>query len=98
VRWFGILGVCAVLAADSVGATDEKRPCLGSLEVNGRPDGWETPDRQTLLTDDQCEALQTHKIRVPLLQIPQENEDPMDLSLDAKDSGGTLRFKIPFSF
>jgi hypothetical protein len=61
------------------------------------PDGWATPERQTLLTDNQCEALQNRKIHVPLLQIPQENEDPMAPSLDAKDRGGTLRFKIPFS-
>jgi hypothetical protein len=98
VRWIGILGVCAVLATDPVGATDEKKPCLGSLELNGRPDGWTTPDRQTLLTDNQCDAVKSHKLRVPLLQIPQEKDDPMDLSLDAKDGGGTLRFKIPFSF
>jgi hypothetical protein len=97
VRWIGILGVCAVLATDPVSATDEKKSCPGSLEVNGRPDGWAT-DRQDLLTDNPCEALKSHKLRVPLLQIPQGKEDPMDLSLDAKAGGATLRFKIPFSF
>jgi hypothetical protein len=97
-RWIGILSVCAVFASNSVGATDEKGPCLGSLDLDGRPDGWTTPDTQTLLTDNQCEAVQSHKLRVPLLQIPQEKEDPMDLSFDAKNGGGTLRFKIPFSF
>jgi hypothetical protein len=30
------LGVCVVLATDPATATDEKGPCPGSLEVNGR--------------------------------------------------------------
>jgi hypothetical protein len=33
-----------------------------------------------------------------LLEIPQEEEDPMALSLGAKSNGLILRFKIPFSF
>jgi hypothetical protein len=33
-----------------------------------------------------------------LLEIPQEEENPMELSLGVKSNGGSLRFKIPFSF
>jgi hypothetical protein len=33
-----------------------------------------------------------------LLEIPQEDEDAIQLSLGIKNGGGTLRLKIPFSF
>ena len=50
------------------------------------------------LPDNQCEALKSREIRMPLLEIPQAEEDPMALSLGAKSNGLMLRFKIPFSF
>jgi hypothetical protein len=53
---------------------------------------------QPLLMDNQCEALKSRELRLLLLEIPQEEEDPMALSLGAKSNGVVLRFKIPFSF
>jgi hypothetical protein len=32
------------------------------------------------------------------MRIPQEDEDPMELSFGVKNNGGMLRLKIPFSF
>jgi hypothetical protein len=50
------------------------------------------------LTSNQCEAVKRRELRVPLLELPQEEEDPMSLSLGTKGDGATLHFKIPFSF
>jgi hypothetical protein len=48
--------------------------------------------------DNRCEASTNRELRLPLLEIPQEDEDPMALSLGAKYNGAILRLKIPFSF
>ena len=53
---------------------------------------------QPLLTGNQCEAQKTRELRALLLEIPQEDEDPMQFSLGIKTGGAMLRFKIPFSF
>jgi hypothetical protein len=37
-------------------------------------------------------------LQMRLMEIPQQEEDPMGLSLGSKDKGGMLYFKIPFSF
>jgi hypothetical protein len=96
VRWIGILGIVSVLVAGSAAAMDENRPCL-DLESDGMnqspPQGTEP-----LLTDNQCEALTTRELRALLLEIPQEEEDPVQLSLGIKNGSGTFRLKIPFSF
>jgi hypothetical protein len=42
--------------------------------------------------------VKTRELRALLLEIPQQDENPMELSLGVKSNGGTLRFKIPFSF
>jgi hypothetical protein len=42
--------------------------------------------------------LKTRELRALLLEIPQEDEDPVQLSLGIKNGGGMLRLKIPFSF
>ena len=42
------------------------------------------------LTGNQCEAVKRRELRVPLLEIPQEGEDPMSLSVGTKGDGGTL--------
>ena len=95
-RWIGIVGIVSVLVAGSAAAMDPSRPCLG-LENDGMN---ESPPQGTepLLTDNQCEALKRRELRAPLLEIPQEEEDPMALTLGAKSNGVALRFKIPFSF
>jgi hypothetical protein len=45
-----------------------------------------------------CEAAAKHELRLSLFEIPQEEEDPMSVSVGLKQGGGILRFRIPFSF
>ncbi len=97
-RWIGIIGIFAVLVAVSADAMDVNMPCSGLLEEKGWADDLPAQGTQQLLMDNQCEALKSRELRLPLLEIPQEEEDPMALSLGAKSNGVVLRFKIPFSF
>jgi len=98
VRWIGILGIFAALATVSADAMDANQSCLDLLEEHDGVEVSPAQDQQLLLTDNQCEALKSQEFRAPLLKIPQEDEDPMELSLGVKSNGGILRFKIPFSF
>jgi len=50
------------------------------------------------LTNTQCDSLETRELRAPLLEIPQDGEDPMQFSLGIKNGGLTLRLQIPFSW
>jgi len=97
-RKFGMLGVLAALITVPVHAEKSKTPCLG---VAGGAEGTEDLSpygAQLLLTDGQCEAVTRREFRLQLLEIPQDGEDPMALSIGIKNGGGLLRFKIPFSF
>jgi hypothetical protein len=97
VRYFGIIGVLAALIATQVYADNVRKPCVGLREETDR--SGHAPERDDLLlTDDQCEAVKRKEFRVPLFEIPQDDEDPMALSLGAKQGGGIVRFKIPFSW
>jgi hypothetical protein len=86
----------AALVSGFAEAMDENRPCLDLLEENRAMD--DLVAEQPLLARNQCEALKTRELRALLLEIPQEDEDPMQFSLGIKNGGGMLRFKIPFSF
>ena len=97
-RQIGIVFVIAVLVAVSAYADEAKRQCYGSIEDYGQTNNLSTPGQQPLLTDDKCEAATEQELRVPLLEIPQDDEDPMSLTLGGKNLGGALRFKIPFSY
>lgn len=98
-RWIGILGVfAALITTGSAEAMDANKPCLDLLEENGGAQVSPTQGEQPFLTGNECEALKTRELRALLLEIPQEDESPMELSLGVKSDGGTLRFKIPFSF
>ena len=97
VRWIGIVGVFAALVTVSADAMDANRSCPGLLAEGGADDA-PARGQPPLLRDNQCEALKSRELRVPLLEIPQEDEDPMALSLGAKYNGAILRLKIPFSF
>jgi hypothetical protein len=98
-RWIGILGILAAVVASSADAMDANRPCPGLLEEMDDGAGDLTAQsEQPLLTDNQCETLKNQELRVPFLEIPQEDEDPLELSLGVKNGGGILRLKIPFSF
>jgi len=98
VRWIGILGIFAALVTVSADAMDANRPCPGFLEEMDGAENSPAQDQQPLLSHNQCEALKSQELRAPLLEIPQEDEDPLELSLGVKNNGGTLRLKIPFSF
>ncbi|HEY7688165.1 MAG TPA: hypothetical protein VH835_05710 [Dongiaceae bacterium] len=97
-RQIGIFVVLAMLGAVTARADDAKKPCLGSFNGYDKPSENPSPNQQLLLTDNQCEAVEKRELRVPLLSFEQDGEDPMTLSLGAKNIGGILRFKIPFSF
>ena len=75
---------------------DTNRSCLDLLGEN--EGGLAARDEQPLLTDNQCEAMKSREFRLLLLEVPQEEEDPVQLSLGIKNGGATLRLKIPFSF
>jgi hypothetical protein len=104
VRCVGFIAVFAALLALSASAGEAtKKPCLGledrTLEHQPRP--TEDPTirtRQPLMTENECEAVKRKGLQLRLIEIPQEQEDPMGLSLGSKDKGGMLYFKIPFSF
>jgi hypothetical protein len=97
VRHFLILGVMAAVIATQTYAENVKRPCVG-LRLDTDPEVHAEERKDVLLTKDQCEAAKRQEFRVPLFEIPQDGEDPMSLSLGAKQDGGIVRFKIPFSF
>jgi hypothetical protein len=98
VRWIGIIAIFAVLVAVSANAMDVNRPCSGVLKEKDWADDSPASGEQPLLMENQCEALKSRELRLLLLEIPQEKEDPIALSLGVKNSGVVLRFKIPFSF
>jgi len=98
VRWIGILGIFAALVTVSADAMDANRPCHGFLEEMDGAENSPAQGEQLLLTDNQCEALKSQELRAPMLEIPQEEEDPIELSLGIKNNGATLRLRIPFSF
>jgi len=100
VRWLGIIGFLPALAALPAAAIDASRPCLDLPADNrGVDEALVQPAApQPLLTQNQCDSLRTHEFRALLLEIPQDGEDPMQLSVGVKNRSGMLRLKIPFSF
>ena len=101
-RQIAMIAVIAAFAAVSAVADEAKQPCYGNFEPTKNADQAVTSPApegaQLSLTDNQCEAVAKREVRVPLFQVPQEDEDPMALSLGVKNLGGMLRFKVPFSF
>ena len=87
ITFIGILLVLLAVSAEALG--DDCVP----LQEGKSP----TSTKQPLLTENQCEAEKNRELRVPLLEIPQDDEDPIALSLGAKFSGAVIRLKIPFS-
>ena len=96
-RYFGVIGVLAALIATPVCADNVKKPCVGLREETDRS-GHAAERDDLLLTEEQCEAAKRQEFRLKLYEIPQAGEDPMALSLGAKQGGGIIRFKIPFSW
>jgi uncharacterized protein YqfA (UPF0365 family) len=97
VRYFGIMGVLAAAIATQVYADNVKKLCVG-LRADTDTSVHAEERKDLLLTEEQCEAAKRQEFRLKLYEIPQEDEDPMALSLGAKQGGGIVRFKIPFSW
>ena len=98
-RQIALISVFVTLTAVSAFAEEAKEPCYRTFEPTKKAVEAPPPEGAELhLTDNQCEAAVKREVRVPLFQVPQEDEDPMALSLGVKNLGGMLRFKIPFSF
>ena len=97
-RPVGILGIVLVFATAPADAMDANRSCLDLLNENEGPDASPAQGEQPLLTDNQCEAMKSREFRLLLLEVPQEEEDPVQLSLGIRNGGGMLRLKLPFSF
>ena len=97
-RGSGVLWTLAVLVAFPADAMDESGSCAGLLPEAAVEQETSAPLEGPLLTANECEALKTQELRATLLEIPQDGEEPIELSLGIKNGGGTLRFKIPFSF
>jgi hypothetical protein len=98
VRFVCILGIVLILSITSADAMDDpNRSCLDLLEEENDV-ALVVQDEQPLLTGNQCEAMKSRELRALLLEVPQEGEDPIQLSLGIKNGGGILRLKIPFSF
>jgi hypothetical protein len=91
----------AGLAAVSADAADANRVCLSSTaDMLGVPEAMDESSFQKprLLTENQCEATKNRELRVPLLEIRRDKDNPIELSLGSKGDGVTLRFKVPLSF
>jgi hypothetical protein len=96
VRRIGVIGFLAIVLSASPAAVDANDGCDAPFEFDAEPNAEPSP--QPLLTRNQCDAIEARELRAPLLEIPQEDEDPMRLSLGIKNGGLALRLKIPFSF
>lgn len=93
-RRIGVLCCLAVFAAGPA-AADSTGRCDALSEDRTQA---EESRPQPLLTITQCESIETRELRAPLLEVPQDDEDPMQLSLGIKNGGLSLRLKIPFSW
>jgi hypothetical protein len=96
--WLGITGIFAAVVTVSAVATDTKMACFDLLEENGKLNDLTAQAELPFLTGNECEGATRRELRVPLLEMPQEKEDPMSLSVGTKGDGATLHLKIPFSF
>ena len=96
-RAFLALFMSAVLATPT-NAADGAKPCYGLLEERGLANSSLDRAEAPLMTENQCEAQRQHELRLELLKIPQDREDPMSVSVGTKGDAGLVRFKIPFSF
>ena len=97
-RWIGILGIVGALGGAASAHALEANTCPGLVEDFDAVDTTPARGDQPLLTENGCEVAKSQELRATLMRIPQEEEDPMELSFGVKNSGGMLRLKIPFSF
>ena len=62
------------------------RPCYGLLDDRGLINSSAQSFAPPLMTENQCEAERRHELTIELLEIPQDREKPMSLSIGAKDN------------
>ncbi len=96
----GVIGVVTAFAGVFPLSASAEESCPGMLERDRQAEGQTQPGDPLYLSDRQCDADATtkHEPRLSLFEIPQEEEDPMSVSVGLKQGGGILRFRIPFSF
>jgi hypothetical protein len=90
--------ILVLVLASSALAEESKKNCLNSVEGEGANVDLTAQKDQLDLTDNECETVTGRELRVKLFEIPQDDEKPMSLTVGAKNLGGILRFRIPFSF
>jgi hypothetical protein len=97
-RRIGELGVVAALAGVFAFSANGEESCPGLSAGNGQVESQPEQGDRLFLSDNQCQAAAKRELRLSLFEIPQEEEDPMSVSVGLKKGGGILRFRIPFSF
>ena len=98
-RRIGLLSSLAAAGTISANAADSTKPCYGLLEDRKLADSSIELRTPLVMSENECESMKRQELRLELLEIPQDKEDPISLSIGTKDHKGvTLRLKIPFSF
>jgi hypothetical protein len=95
VRRIGVIGFLAIAMSAPAAAADANGGCDAPFQLDAEPNDDDDPSPQPFLTRNQCEAMEARELRAPLLEIPQEDEDPMRLSLGIKNGGLSLRPEDP---
>jgi hypothetical protein len=73
----GIIAMLVVHLAVAAKAQDETDPCLRMRADQDSAYELSGPGRQPRPTDNQCEAVEKRELRMPLFEIPQDEENPM---------------------
>jgi hypothetical protein len=97
-RWIVIIGIFAALGPAPAAAMDAYSPCAGLSEERGWTDDLSTQGRHLAQMTSECEMPKNRELRLHLLSVPQQGEDPVMFSIGVKGNGAVLRLKIPFSF
>lgn len=94
----GVIGVVAGFAGVFTLSANAEESCPGRFAGNGLAESQPEQGDRLFPSGNQCEAATQRELRLSLFEIPQEEEDPMSVSVGLKNGGGILRFRIPFSF
>jgi hypothetical protein len=97
-RRIGEFGVVAAFAGMFAFSSNAEESCPGLLAGDGQAESQPEQGDRLFLSDNKCDAATKRELRLTLFEIPQEDENPMSVSVGLKQGGGILRFRIPFSF
>ena len=93
------LGFLAAVGTISANAANSTKPCYGLPEDRRLADASIELRTPLAMSENECESMKMQELRLELLEIPQDKEDPISLSIGVKNHKGVmLRLKIPFSF